>query len=241
MHRKAELVEQLGVDELYFVEFSTDFASLKPQEFVDQYMIALKAKYVVAGFDYTYGKKDIANMQTLSQYARDQFQTVTVPEQIINDQKIGSSAIKEFILHDQIATANQFLGYNYQNQGIVVHGLQRGRTLGYPTANLAVDNCQLIPSIGVYATRLKVNGVWHNSMTSVGYNVTFKENTGVTIETNIFDFDEDIYDQPVELEWVDYLRGEVKFDGAQGLIKQLELDKTNALKILKNNNATKLD
>lgn len=241
MKRKAELVEQLGVDELYFVEFSTTFASLKPQEFVDQYMIALKAKYVIAGFDYTYGKKDIANMQTLPQYARGQFETVTVPEQIINNQKIGSSAIKEFILHDQITTANKFLGYNYQNQGIVVHGLQRGRTLGYPTANLLVDGDQLIPAIGVYATRIKVGATWHDSMTSVGYNVTFKENTGVTIETNIFDFDEDIYDQHVKLEWDAYLRGEVKFDGADGLIKQLKLDKTNALKILKNNSTTELD
>lgn len=236
MQRKAELVEKLGVDELYFVEFSTDFASLKPQEFVDQYMIALKAKYVVAGFDYTYGKKDIANMQTLPQYAKGKFETVTVPEQLIDGKKIGSSAIKEYILHDEIATANKFLGYNYQNQGIVVHGLQRGRTLGYPTANLSVDGEQLIPAIGVYATRIKVNDTWHDSMTSVGYNVTFKENTGVTIETNIFDFDEDIYDQHVKLEWDAYLRGEVKFDGAQGLINQLELDKTNALKILKNNN-----
>ncbi len=110
--------------------------------------------------------------------------------------------------------------------------MQRGRTLGYPTANIAVDGDQLIPSIGVYATKIKVAGVWYNSMTSVGYNVTFKENTGITIESNIFDFNQDIYGQPVVIEWVKYLRGEVKFDGAEGLIKQLELDKNNSLKVL---------
>jgi len=232
MARKATLVEKLGVDYLYFVEFSDDFAHLSPQEFVDQYMIDLKAKYVIAGFDYTYGKKDIANMQLLPKYARGQFETVTVPEQIINGQKIGSSAIKEFILNDKIAEANKFLGYTYQNQGTVIHGLQRGRTLGYPTANISVDGSQLIPSIGVYATRVKVGDVWYDAMTSVGYNVTFKENTGITIEANLFDFDEDIYGQQVEVEWVKYLRGEVKFAGADGLIKQLELDKVNALKNL---------
>lgn len=232
MQRKAQLVEQLGVDYLYFVQFSDDFAHLQPQEFVDQYMVGLKAKYVVAGFDYTYGKKDIANMQRLPEYAQSRFETVTVPEQLINGQKIGSSAIKTFISQGHIQTANEFLGYSYQNQGEVIHGLQRGRTLGYPTANLAVDGSQLVPAIGVYATRIKIGKKWYGAMTSVGYNVTFKENTGVTIETNIFDFDEQIYGQHVELEWVRYLRGEVKFDGAEGLIKQLELDKANALKAL---------
>ncbi|MCV3762695.1 riboflavin biosynthesis protein RibF [Companilactobacillus farciminis] len=231
-NRKAQLVEELGVDYLYFVKFTPDFASLKPQEFVDQYMINLKAKYVVAGFDYTYGKKNIANMNNLPNYSKNKFETIMVPEQLINDQKIGSSAIKKFIMNDKIAEANEFLGYKYQNQGKVIHGLQRGRTLGYPTANIAVDGDQVIPSIGVYATKIKVAGVWYNSMTSVGYNVTFKENTGITIESNIFDFDRDIYGESVVIEWVKYLRGEVKFDGADGLIKQLELDKRNSLKVL---------
>lgn len=232
MSRKAELVKNLGVDALYFVEFSPEFAQLKPQEFVDQYMIDLKAKYVVAGFDYTYGKKDIANMQTLPQYSQGKFETVMVPEQIIDGQKIGSSAIKEFILSNKVEEANKFLGYDYQNQGEVVHGLQRGRTLGYPTANLSTTGNQLIPSIGVYATQIKVNGQWYDSMTSVGYNVTFKENTGITIETNIFDFDEDIYGQEVSLAWIKYLRGEVKFDSAEGLVEQLEQDKKDSLKFL---------
>ncbi|KRK91416.1 riboflavin biosynthesis protein RibF [Companilactobacillus futsaii] len=230
--RKAELVESLGVDYLYFVKFTPDFAHLKPQEFVDYYMIDFKAKYVVAGFDYTYGKKDIANMANLPNYSKGNFETVMVPEQLIDGQKIGSSAIKKFITDDKIEEANKFLGYKYQNQGKVIHGLQRGRTLGYPTANIAVEGEQVIPSIGVYATRIKVAGVWYNSMTSVGYNVTFKENTGITIETNIFDFNQEIYGQAVVIEWIKYLRGEVKFDSAQGLIEQLELDKANSLKIL---------
>lgn len=235
MERKAELVKDLGVDRLYFVEFTEEFAQLKPQEFVDQYMIDLKAKYVVAGFDYTYGKKDIANMQTLPQYAHQKFEVVTVPEQVINGRKIGSSAIKQFIIKDKVEEANKFLGYTYQNQGTVVHGLQRGRTLGYPTANLITKGDQVIPSIGVYATRIKIDGTWYNSMTSVGYNVTFKENTGITIETNIFDFNADIYGKSVALEWVKYLRGEVKFDVADGLVKQLELDKINSIAVLQNN------
>ena len=232
MERKAQLVQQLGVDYLYFVHFSEVFSQLKPQEFVDQYMINLNAKYVVAGFDYTYGKKDIANMNNLPKYSRGKFETVMVPEQLINNRKIGSTAIKGFITSNQIEEANKFLGYTYQNQGTVIHGLQRGRILGYPTANLAVDGSQLIPSIGVYATRIKVDGKWYGAMTSVGYNVTFKENTGITIESNIFDFNKKIYGEHVEIEWIKYLRGEVKFEDADGLIKQLKLDKENTLKAL---------
>ncbi|WP_334351892.1 riboflavin biosynthesis protein RibF [Companilactobacillus sp. HBUAS56257] len=233
MRRKAELVRDLGVDALYFVEFSQDFAQLKPQEFVDQYMIDLQAKFVVAGFDYTYGKKDVANMQNLPKYSRQRFETITVPEQLIDGRKIGSSAIKEFIHNGQIESANRFLGYRYQNQGTVIHGLQRGRTLGFPTANLSVSDDQLLPGIGVYTTRVEVNGKWYGAMTSVGYNVTFKENTGITVETNIFDFDQDIYGDEIRLEWVKRLRGEVKFAGVEGLIAQLKQDKNDSLNNLK--------
>ncbi|KRL68439.1 bifunctional riboflavin kinase FMN adenylyltransferase [Companilactobacillus versmoldensis DSM 14857 = KCTC 3814] len=231
--RKQQLVEKLGVDYLYFVKFTSDFSQLKPQEFVDEYMIGMHAKYVVAGFDYTYGKRDIANMQTLPNYSRDEFKIITVPEQTFETEKIGSSSIKKMIETNQIDEANELLGYNYQNSGTVVHGLQRGRKLGFPTANLAVGKGELIPSIGVYATRLQVDGNWYDSMTSVGYNVTFQENTGITVETNIFDFDADIYGKEVEIQWLHYLRGEVKFDGPEGLVDQLEKDRQNSRQYLK--------
>lgn len=231
--RKAELVEKLGVDYLYFVEFTSEFASLPPQEFVDDYMVRMRTKYIVAGFDYTYGKKDIANMSTLPDFAKGRFEVITVPEQTINDEKIGSSTIKKLILSDQVDYANELLGYSYQNQGKVVHGLQRGRTLGYPTANVVTSKEQLKPSIGVYVTRIEIDGKWYPSMTSVGYNVTFKEDTGVTIECNIFDFDADIYDKDVRVEWLHYLRGEIKFDSAEGLVEQLHKDKEDSLDYFK--------
>lgn len=227
--RKRELIAKMGVDYLYFIDFTPDFAKLKPQEFVDEYMIGMHAKYVVAGFDYTYGKRDIANMDTLPEYSRGKFEILMIPKQTFEDNKIGSSSIKEMLEDGNVDEANELLGYKYQNSGVVVHGLQRGRTLGFPTANLAVGKDELIPSIGVYTTSIEVDGVWYPSMTSVGYNVTFKENTGITVECNIFNFDEDIYDKNVNLRWEHYLRGEIKFDGADGLIKQLELDRKNSL------------
>lgn len=234
--RKAELVAKLDVDYLYVMEFSKTFSKLKPQEFVDQYMVQMHAKYVVAGFDYTYGKRDIANMKNLPKYAKGRFEVVTIPEQMYDGQKIGSSSIKELIASDKVDLANKVLGYNYQNQGVVIHGLQRGRTLGYPTANILTTPDQVKPSIGVYVTRIKVNDHWYQAMTSVGYNVTFKEDTGVTIEANLFDFDEDIYDQPVRVEWLHYLRGEIKFSGADELIEQLHIDKENSIKYFQKHN-----
>ncbi len=228
--RKAELVEKLDVDYLYVMEFSLEFSRLTPEEFVNQYMVQMRAQYVVAGFDYTYGKRDIANMENLPKYAKNRFEVITIPEQMYDGQKIGSSSIKELITSDKVDLANKVLGYKYQNQGVVIHGLQRGRTLGYPTANIRTSSNQVKPSIGVYVTRIEVNDEWYEAMTSVGYNVTFKEDTGVTIEANLFDFDEDIYDKPVRVEWLKYLRGEVKFNGADELIEQLHLDKENTLK-----------
>lgn len=232
--RKQELIEKLGVDRLYFVKFTNDFAKLKPQEFVDEYMIQMRAKFVVAGFDYTYGKRDIANMETLPNYSRNEFEIVTVPKQTVAAEKIGSSSIKELIQSSKVDEANRLLGYDYQNTGVVVHGLQRGRTLGFPTANLAVGKDELIPSIGVYTTQILVDGVWYDSMTSVGYNVTFSENTGITVECNIFDFDKDIYDRAVKIKWIHFLRGEVKFDGAESLVEQLKKDRSDSQEFLKN-------
>src|SRR5699024_3105794 len=104
--RKAELVAKLGVDYLYVMEFSKLFSRLLPQEFVDQYMVQMKAKYVVAGFDYTYGKRDIANMENLPKYAKGRFEVVTIPEQMYDGKKIGSSSIKELIANNQVDLAN---------------------------------------------------------------------------------------------------------------------------------------
>lgn len=222
--RKAELMERFGVDDYYIVHFTPKFSRLQPQAFVDQYLLGLHAAVVVAGFDYTYGKKDRANMTLLPQYARGRFKVIEVPELDERGSKISSTRIRAALAAANVDLANQLLGYTYQTTGIVVHGEARGRTLGYPTANIRSGEHEAIPGIGIYVVRMLVNGKWQAGMASVGRNVTFGSGRDVTLEINLFDFQGDIYGASVKVEWLHYLRGEVKFTGAEGLIKQLDQD-----------------
>lgn len=225
MEKKISLMEGLGVDIFYILTLNNDLASLTPQDFVTKYMINLHAQVVVAGFDYTYGKKDIANMDTLSKYAHQQFEVVTVPELISENQKISSTRIRAAIDKGQINDVNRLLGYEYQTIGEVVHGEARGRELGFPTLNLEFNEHIRIPGPGIYVTRVQVSGVWYRGMASIGYNVTFGQDRELTVEINLFDFNEMIYGQQVTVEWLSYLRSEIKFDGIDGLISQLNQDK----------------
>lgn len=227
--RKIELMATLGVDVLYFVHFTPEFASLDPQSFVDQYLVGLNAAVVVAGFDYTYGKKAIANMQTLPDYAKDRFEIISVPAHLDDGEKISSTRIREALDAGDVDLANRLLGYHYRTTGPVVHGEARGRTLGFPTANIDTPNAERLPGIGVYTVRMQVDGKWVPGMASVGRNVTFGAGRALTLEINLFDFHDDIYGKPAVVEWLHFLRGDVKFDGAQGLIDQLKLDRIHSL------------
>lgn len=230
--QKYDLIDRLGVDITYEVFFNSEFGDLPPQDFVDQYIIGWNAKVVVAGFDYTYGKPDIASMSDLPKYSRNHFDIIQVGAEKISDELISSTAIREYIKEGKVAEANAMLGYTYETMGYVVHGDARGRELGYPTANVFSHPYTLLPKVGIYAVRLTVAGKQYDGMASVGYNVTFGERHYITVEVNIFEFNEMIYGEDVKVEWVAYLRDEVKFESAEGLIEQLEQDKINTLKIL---------
>lgn len=231
--RKIELMAACNVDILYFVHFTKEFAALSPQAFVDQYLVGLNAAVVVAGFDYTYGKRDIANMQTLPQYAKDRFGIITVPEAVDDGQKVSSTRIRKALDEGDVDLANHLLGYRYQTSGTVVHGEARGRTIGYPTANVDAPAEERIPGIAVYTVRLKVNGQWYPGMASVGRNVTFGPGRPVTVEANLFDFHQDIYGAAVKVEWCHRLRGDMMFDSAAGLIKRLAKDEQDSRDFLK--------
>ena len=223
--RKAELLTDIGVDILYLVEYTWDFGAQMPQQFVDSYIVGLNAQAIAAGFDYTYGKKDVANMQTLPEHAAGRFDIIEVDQLTINQHKIASTTIRELVETGQIEAANKELGYLYQTSGTVVHGEKRGGALlGYPTANVETASKELLPGIGVYIVEFFVADKWYQGMASVGYNVTFGENRPVTCEVFILDFDRMIYGENVKVRWHHYLRGEMKFDGLDGLIKQLDQD-----------------
>ncbi|MGY0401305.1 riboflavin biosynthesis protein RibF [Carnobacterium jeotgali] len=227
--RKEELMDKIGVDYLYEVDFTSAFASLSPQDFVEQYIINLHAKTVVAGFDYTFGKKEVASMEHLPMYANNRFDIVVVEKQTLKEKKISSTRIRLALEIGDMAVANKLLGYTYATPGRVVHGDARGRLLGFPTANIEVENFVKLPRIGVYVVEILVGGQVYKGMASIGHNVTFEPNRPLTVEVYILDFSDDIYGEEVTVFWHDYLRGEEKFDSIDALIAQLKQDELDTV------------
>lgn len=224
LKEKANKMAKLNVDYLAVLEFTKSFSQISGQDFVDNVIVKLQADTVVAGFDYTYGPKDKANMSHLPEFAKGRFEIVKVAKQTFDGKKIGSTEIRKAITDGKMELAYDLLGHHYVMSGTVGHGKRNGHKLGFPTANLVWNDKKAIPKVGVYATKTKVNGKWYTSMTSVGYNVTIGQERKIYIESNIFDFDEDIYDQPIEIKWYKYTRGEIKFDSLDALKEQLNKD-----------------
>lgn len=222
--QKAEKMADLGVDYLYQVAFTSAFSKLKPQNFVKEYIVNLHAKVVVAGYDYTYGPKEIANMRTLPLYAADRFEIIQVAPQLKDGAKIGSSRIRNLLERGDLDQACQMLGRPYQTRGLVIHGEARGRTLGYPTANLKIDPEIALPKEGIYAVCCTLNGKQYLGMASIGHNVTFGNLRPLSVEVNLLDFNEDIYGEILVVDWYHLLREEKKFASVDDLVAQLALD-----------------
>ncbi|PEL10774.1 bifunctional riboflavin kinase/FAD synthetase [Bacillus sp. AFS017336] len=233
---KVKWMEKLCVDQLFVVEFSEEFANLQPQEFVDQYIISLNAKHVVAGFDFSFGKYGKGNMESLPFHSRGEFTQSTVTKFVLDEEKVSSTRIREAIKAGEMEDATHLLGRQYQIKGIVVDGDKRGRTIGFPTANISVSIPYALPSVGVYAVKCIVNGQLYEGMCNIGYKPTFyHEFQKQTIEVNIFDFSDDIYGNEVELFWYTRIRDEKKFNGINELIDQLQKDRETVKSYFRNN------
>jgi riboflavin kinase / FMN adenylyltransferase len=234
---KILLFEELGIDFVFIVDFSLAFAHLLPQEFIDQYIINLNIKHVVAGFDFSYGKMGKGTMETLPFHSRNEFSYTVIPKLTVEGEKISSTLIRQLIADGKMEALTKLLGRYYQTSGKVIHGDKRGRTIGFPTANVELRGDYLLPPLGVYAVRFKVEGHWYLGVCNVGYKPTFKaESEGLpSIEVHIFDFNKDIYEQDVEIEWHSYLRIEHKFNGISELVKQISMDRENAVTYFENN------
>lgn len=237
LKEKARLIAELNVDYFFVVHFTSEFANLLPQEFIDQYVIGLNVVHVVAGFDYTYGRMGKGTMETLPFHSRNQFDYTVVPKLSIGDEKISSTSIRKHIREGQVEKLVDLLGRYYTTSGIVVHGDKRGRTIGFPTANTAVDDAVFIPPVGVYTVRILVDSVWHLGVCNVGYKPTFKreKDDSPSVEVHIFNFEEDIYGHEVVIEWHRPIRSEKKFSGIDELVRQIEKDKQSALQYFKAN------
>ena len=223
--KRYQLMESYGVDHLILTDFTSEFAANSPQSFVENYIQRLNAQAVVVGFDYHFGNSRADTVDLVSLFDGQ----VEIVEQVdFEGEKISSSRIRQAIKNGDIVLANQLLGYTFSTQGIVVHGDARGRTIGYPTANLTPFERVHLPSEGVYVADVEVQGKRYRAMASVGKNVTF-EGKEMRIEAYIFGFDRFIYGETITIYWLTKIREMIKFDSIGSLMKQMKQDEQTAL------------
>jgi riboflavin kinase / FMN adenylyltransferase len=230
LEEKKRLIEELGIDYLFIVRFTSDFAALEPQQFVDKYIISLNVKHVTAGFDYTYGRLGKGTMETLMFHSRGAFTFTSVDKLEFDQEKVSSTKVRELLSEGLVRDASDLLSRPYRMRGTVIHGDKRGRKMGFPTANIEPDEDYFLPKTGVYAVKIRVQNEWHEGVCNVGYRPTFKspDQPILSIEVHIFHYTGDIYGEEVEVDWFIRLRGEQKFSGIEELAAQIERDKKAA-------------
>lgn len=228
LDQKTSLMRQLGVNLLYVVDFTSQYGAQSPQQFVDHFLLALHPQVVVAGEDHTFGQGPAATMGHLPTLARGRFEVVAVPTLQHGEHKVGSSHIRRQISAGELELANQGLGRAYQTTGLVVHGLARGRQIGFPTINIESPASTVIPALGVYVTRVKIGDRWYGGMANIGHNETFGEGAPRTMEINLFDFHRQVYGEEVVVEWYSHLRDGAKFASVEELVAQMKRDQQAA-------------
>jgi riboflavin kinase/FMN adenylyltransferase len=231
---KAELLEQLGVDHLIITPFSRDFSNQTAEGYIRDILVnKIGTKKIVIGYDHRFGKDREGDFDTLLRLCPVYgFDVVEIPEQDINDVAISSTRVREALLQGDIELANTFLGYPFFVSGTVGRGDQVGRQIGYPTANIMIDEpYKLIPADGIYAVKVKTADGVFNGMGYIGTRPTLN---GITrsIEVNIFDFNKDIYGQRICMEFHNFVRQDIKFTTLADLKDQLAKDKIDVMKLL---------
>ena len=232
---KKEILESLGIDNFYLINFTTEFSQQSSEEFVKNYIVErFNAKHIVVGHDHKFGKDRNGDAESLSKLGKDYgFEVTSVDAVKLNDEIISSSIIRNKLIDGDIEKANNFLGRSYCMQGKVVTGAKRGRILGFPTANLNVGNPnKLIPQTGVYAVGCVLNGEKLNGVMNIGYRPTFDDITELVPEVHLFNFNRNIYGEILKVNFIQRIRAEKKFASKDALINQIELDKKEAAKVL---------
>ncbi len=229
---KAKLVERFGLNGMITLTFNAELAAKTANDFVSDILVdRLHISGAVVGFDFQFGAKRTGTAQSLKKSGRQfGFDVEIIPEFRDDEEEISSTLIRQKLCDGDIKAANSLLGYDWFVTGQVVHGQKLGRTLGYPTANMRLEEgCEL--KHGIYAVRLNVAGMDHNGVASFGRRPTF-DNGAPLLEVFVFDFNGDLYGKQVSISFVDFIRAEAKFDSVDALIEQMNKDSAEAKRIL---------
>lgn len=239
MAEKAKLLEQKGIQNFIIHPFDKLFSELSPSEFVKQILIKqLNIQKIIIGYDHKFGKNRAADFNDLIAFGNEfGFDVEEIPAKQVDEVSVSSTKIRNSLLEGNISLANDYLGYSYMLSGIVVKGNQLGRTIGFPTANIQIsENYKLIPKNGVYMVTTILNNKIIFGMMNIGIKPTLGENL-LSIEVHFLHFSEDIYGHKIQVNVMERLREEQKFESFEVLKSQLEIDKANTLHYFENWNA----
>jgi riboflavin kinase/FMN adenylyltransferase len=228
---KAAMLEELGVDHLIITPFTRDFSNLTAEEYIKDVLVGtIGIKHLIVGYDHRFGKDRKGGMAELIKFAEPLgYEVEEIPEQDVHDVSVSSTKIRKALLSGDVALAAEFLGYNFSLYGRVIKGDKIGRTIGFPTANIFIEESyKLIPSDGIYAVTIGMNGDTFKGMAYIGQRPTINGMTR-NIEVNIFDFNQEIYGQYVTMYFMEFLRHDVKFTGLEALKEQLKKDKEDTI------------
>lgn len=231
---KIALLEKYGVDNLVIVPFSRDFSEQTAEDYIKNFLVKnFQPKSIVIGYDHKFGKNRSGDYQLLEKMKHDfGYSMEEISKETLDDIGISSTKIRNSLSTGDVKLANELSGHAYTLTGTVVRGLQNGRKLGFPTANIQVnDEYKLVPSTGIYAVRVYIDKQPFKGMLSIGFNPTF-EGKEQTIEVNILDFERDVYGSQITLEFVARLRGEKKFDSLEALVNEMKQDELLSREIL---------
>lgn len=230
---KLELLEKQNIDYIVIINFDKNFAKTTAEEFIHNYINKLQPKHIVIGREHFFGNNKKGDIELIKKNAnKNEIEIHEIQEYFPENNKVSSSIIRKYLQEGKLEKANNLLGYNYIISGVVNHGLSLGTKLGFPTANIKTEIGKLIPFSGVYSCKVYYLDKTYGGMLYIGTRPTL-EMKEVSIEVNIFDFNETIYNQKLKIELIERLRDDVKFANQTELIEQLKIDKIKSLESLK--------
>ena len=232
--QRRKLLEGLGVDILVEVNFTRDFSTLKAEDFISQFLLSypnLKDFYL--GYDFAFGANKEGGHELVNSLCKPRGVKVEIqPKYEFEGKVVSSSIIRQLLISGKIAEVGRILQRPFHLEGVVIKGEGRGKKIGFPTANVQVSPDLIVPMMGVYVTRTEYKGMTYNSVTNIGNNPTFKDGNQIHIETNLFDFNVDIYGEELNIHFLHRLRDERKFGTVNDLIAQIKLDVNEAKNFL---------
>jgi len=221
MEDRKKILEEKGIDYLFVIEFTKEVASLSPQDFINKYLVSLSIQHIVCGFDFHFGDKNSGGIADF-QNCKD-LDVSVIDEVIYKNEKISSTRIRHILNEGYIDEMTSLLGRHYCISGRVIQGKQIGRTIGFPTANVDYQS-YFLPRNGVYAVKVYIQDQSYLGMCNIGFNPTFKALDKPSLEINILDFNQDIYDETIIVEFYSLMRKEKAFSSKEELIQQLTID-----------------